>query len=171
MAAISRAQELKELLPGLNALFGDEYAQYESEHSEIYVTESSERSFEEELKLSGFAAAPVKDEGSAIVFDTAQESFVARYTHETIGMGFSITEEAMVCFALTIPPSVFSSGSGIATKIRHPIGIGNWLLSSASALFFSCTLSCIYSFMNFSIQSRTSRSARAKPSITPTIFR
>ena len=81
MAAISRAQELKELLPGLNALFGDEYAQYESEHSEIYVTESSERSFEEELKLSGFAAAPVKDEGSAIVFDTAQESFVARYTH------------------------------------------------------------------------------------------
>lgn len=95
MAAISRAQELKELLPGLNALFGDEYAQYESEHSEIYVTESSERSFEEELKLSGFAAAPVKDEGSAIVFDTAQESFVARYTHETIGMGFSITEEAM----------------------------------------------------------------------------
>ena len=95
MAAISRAQELKELLPGLNALFGDEYAQYESEHTEIYVTESSERSFEEELKLSGFAAAPVKDEGSAIVFDTAQESFVARYTHETIGMGFSITEEAM----------------------------------------------------------------------------
>ena len=95
MAAISRAQELKEPLPGLNALFGDEYAQYESEHSEIYVTESSERSFEEELKLSGFAAAPVKDEGSAIVFDTAQESFVARYTHETIGMGFSITEEAM----------------------------------------------------------------------------
>ena len=95
MASISRANELKQLLPGLNALFGEEYAQYENEHAEIYATESSERSFEEELKLSGFGAAPVKDEGSAIVFDTAQESFVARYTQETIGMGFSITEEAM----------------------------------------------------------------------------
>ena len=95
MAAISRAQELKQLLPGLNALFGEEYATYENEHEEIYVTENSERSFEEELKLSGFGAAPVKDEGSAISYDTAQESFVARYTHETIAMGYSITEEAM----------------------------------------------------------------------------
>ena len=94
MAAISRAQELKQLLPGLNALFGEEYATYENEHEEIYVTENSERSFEEELKLSGFGAAPVKDEGSAISYDTAQESFVARYTHETIAMGYSITEEA-----------------------------------------------------------------------------
>jgi|TARA_R110000803_G_scaffold148382_1_gene213798 hypothetical protein len=95
MASISRANELKQLLPGLNALFGEEYAAYENEHAEIYDTESSDRSFEEELKLSGFGAAPVKDEGSAITFDTAQESYVARYTHETIGMGFSITEEAM----------------------------------------------------------------------------
>lgn len=95
MAAISRANELKQLLPGLNALFGEEYNRYENEHEEIYVTENSERSFEEELKLSGFGAAPVKDEGSAITYDTAQESFVARYTHETIGLGFSITEEAM----------------------------------------------------------------------------
>jgi hypothetical protein len=95
MAAISRAQELKQLLPGLNALFGEEYAKYENEHEEIYATENSERSFEEELKLSGFGAAPVKDEGSAISYDTAQESFVARYTHETIAMGFSVTEEAM----------------------------------------------------------------------------
>ena len=95
MASISRANELKQLLPGLNALFGEEYARYENEHSEIYATESSDRSFEEELKLSGFGAAPVKDEGSAITFDTAQETYVARYTHETIGMGFSITEEAM----------------------------------------------------------------------------
>jgi len=95
MAAISRANELKQLLPGLNALFGEEYNRYENEHEEIYVTENSERSFEEELKLSGFGAAPVKDEGSAINYDTAQESFVARYTHETIGLGFSITEEAM----------------------------------------------------------------------------
>ena len=95
MAAISRANELKQLLPGLNALFGEEYANYENEHEEIYVTENSERSFEEELKLSGFAAAPVKDEGSTISYDTAQESFVARYTHETIAMGYSITEEAM----------------------------------------------------------------------------
>ena len=95
MAAISRAQELKQLLPGLNALFGEEYTNYENEHEEIYVTENSERSFEEELKLSGFGAAPVKDEGSAVSYDVAQESFVARYTHQTIAMGFSITEEAM----------------------------------------------------------------------------
>ena len=95
MAAISRAQELKQLLPGLNALFGEEYSKYENEHEEIYATENSERSFEEELKLSGFGAAPVKDEGAAIAYDTAQESFVARYTHETIAMGFSVTEEAM----------------------------------------------------------------------------
>ncbi|MHC5112437.1 MAG: phage major capsid protein [Planctomycetota bacterium] len=93
--AISRANLLKELLPGLNALFGLEYDKYENEHAEIYEMESSERSFEEETKLSGFGAAPVKPEGSAIAFDTAQESFTARYNMETIGMGFSITEEAV----------------------------------------------------------------------------
>jgi hypothetical protein len=93
--AISRAQLLKELLPGLNALFGLEYAKYGEEHKEIYETESSERSFEEETKLSGFAAAPVKNEGAAIAYDNAQEAFTARYTHETIAMGFAITEEAV----------------------------------------------------------------------------
>ncbi len=93
--AISRAQLLKELLPGLNALFGMEYARYDDEHTEIYETESSDRSFEEEVKLSGFDAAPVKDEGDAISYDAAQESFTARYNHETIAMGFAITEEAM----------------------------------------------------------------------------
>jgi hypothetical protein len=93
--AISRAQLLKELLPGLNALFGMEYERYGEEHKEIYETESSERSFEEETKLSGFSAAPVKNEGSAIQYDNAQEAWTARYTHETIGMGFSVTEEAM----------------------------------------------------------------------------
>lgn len=93
--AISRAQLLKELLPGLNALFGLEYSKYENEHLELYETENSDRSFEEEVKLSGFGAAPVKDEGSAITYDTAQEAFVARYNHETVAMGFSITEEAM----------------------------------------------------------------------------
>ena len=93
--AISRAQMLKELLPGLNALFGLEYEKYEDEHTLIYETESSDRSFEEEVKLSGFAAAPVKNEGSAISYDSAQESFTARYNHETIAMGFAITEEAM----------------------------------------------------------------------------
>ncbi len=95
MAAISRSQQLKELIPGLNALFGLEYKKYEDEHTAMYDTESSDRSFEEEVKLSGFAAAPVKQEGNAIAYDTAQEHFVARYTHETIAMGFSITEEAM----------------------------------------------------------------------------
>lgn len=95
MAAISRSQLLKELLPGLNALFGLEYNRYAEEHKEIYDTETSERSFEEETKLSGFAAAPVKDEGAGIDYDTAQEAFTSRYTHETIALGFSITEEAI----------------------------------------------------------------------------
>ena len=93
--AISRAQLLKELLPGLNALFGLEYARYGEEHKEIYETESSERSFEEETKLSGFSAAPVKNEGSAIAYDNAQEAWTARYNHETIALGFSLTEEAV----------------------------------------------------------------------------
>ena len=93
--AISRAQLLKELLPGLNALFGLEYARYGEEHKEIYETEKSERSFEEETKLSGFSAAPVKAEGTALTYDNAQEAFTARYNHETIALGFSITEEAI----------------------------------------------------------------------------
>jgi hypothetical protein len=93
--AISRAQLLKELLPGLNALFGLEYARYGEEHKEIYDTETSERSFEEETKLSGFTAAPVKNEGSAIRYDNGQEAWTARYNHETIAMGFSLTEEAI----------------------------------------------------------------------------
>ena len=93
--AISRAQLLKELLPGLNALFGLEYEQYEGEHAEIYETENSDRSFEEEVKLSGFGAAPVKAEGSSLSYDNAQEHYTARYNHETVAMGFSITEEAM----------------------------------------------------------------------------
>jgi hypothetical protein len=93
--AISRAQLLKELLPGLNALFGLEYATYGEQHKEIYETETSERSFEEETKLSGFSAAPVKNEGSAIAYDNAQEAFTARYTHVTIAQGFSLTEEAI----------------------------------------------------------------------------
>ena len=93
--AISRAQLLKELLPGLNALFGLEYKTYGEEHKEIYETETSERSFEEETKLSGFSAAPVKAEGAAIAYDNAQEAWTARYSHETIALGFSITEEAV----------------------------------------------------------------------------
>jgi hypothetical protein len=93
--AISRAQLLKELLPGLNALFGLEYKKYGEEHKEIFESETSERSFEEETKLSGFSAAPVKGEGSAIAYDNAQEAWTARYNHETIAMGFSLTEEAM----------------------------------------------------------------------------
>jgi hypothetical protein len=93
--AISRAQLLKELLPGLNALFGLEYARYGEEHNEIYDTETSERSFEEETKLSGFSAAPVKNEGQAIAYDNAQEAWTARYNHETIAYGFSLTEEAI----------------------------------------------------------------------------
>jgi hypothetical protein len=93
--AVSRAQLLKELLPGLNGLFGLEYARYGEEHKELYAVETSERSFEEETKLAGFSAAPVKNEGSAIAYDNAQEAFTARYNHETIALGFAITEEAM----------------------------------------------------------------------------
>ena len=92
---ISRSQLLKELLPGLNALFGLEYAKYGEQHKEIYETESSDRAFEEETKLSGFGAAPVKTEGAAIRYDDAQEAWTARYTHETIAMGFSVTAEAI----------------------------------------------------------------------------
>jgi hypothetical protein len=107
--AISRAQLLKELLPGLNALFGLEYARYGEEHKEIFETETSERSFEEETKLSGFSAAPVKNEGSALAYDNAQEAFTARYNHETIAQGFSLTEEA-------IEDNLYDSLSGRYTK-------------------------------------------------------
>jgi hypothetical protein len=93
--AISRAQLAKELEPGLNALFGMEYARYDDEHAEIYETESSDRAFEEEVMLTGFGSAPVKSEGAAVTFDDAQEAFTARYTHETISLAFSITEEAI----------------------------------------------------------------------------
>lgn len=93
--AISRAQMLKELIPGLNALFGLEYKKYAEEHTAIYETESSDRSFEEETKLSGFGAAPVKAEGAAMAYDNAQEAYTSRYVHETIVLGFALTEEAM----------------------------------------------------------------------------
>ena len=93
--AISRQQLVKELEPGLNALFGLEYKRYDNEHAEIYDTENSDRAFEEEVMLSGFANAQVKPEGSGVTFDNAQETFTARYTHETIALAFSITEEAI----------------------------------------------------------------------------
>lgn len=95
MAAISRSQLLHELLPGLNALFGQEYARYENEHAEIYSEQSSDRSFEEDQKITGFGNAPVKDEGDVTKFDTAQEGYTTRYVHETISMGFAITQEAV----------------------------------------------------------------------------
>ena len=93
--AISRGQLVKELEPGLNALFGLEYKRYENQHAEIYSTESSDRAFEEEVMLSGFAQAQVKPEGSGVTFDNAQETFTARYSHETVALAFAITEEAV----------------------------------------------------------------------------
>jgi len=93
--AISRSQLVKELLPGLNALFGMEYERYENEHTEIFSIETSDRAFEEEVMLTGFGVAPTKSEGAAIQYDTAQESFTARYTHETIALAFALTEEAI----------------------------------------------------------------------------
>ena len=93
--AISRSQLMKELEPGLNALFGMEYDRYDNEHAEIYETENSDRAFEEEVMLSGFGQAPTKGEGAAVSFDSANEAFTARYTHETIALAFAITEEAV----------------------------------------------------------------------------
>ena len=93
--AISRSKLVKELEPGLNALFGLEYNRYENQHAEIFVTETSDRAFEEEVMLSGFASAPTKQEGAGVVFDQAGETFTARYNHETIALAFSITEEAI----------------------------------------------------------------------------
>jgi len=93
--AISRSQLVKELEPGLNALFGLEYKQYENQHEQIYMKETSDRAFEEEVMLSGFASAQVKPEGSGVTYDSAQETYTARYTHETIALAFSITEEAI----------------------------------------------------------------------------
>ena len=93
--AINRAQLVKELVPGLHALFGLEYDSYENQHEEIFDTESSERAFEEEVMLSGFGEAPTKGEGAAVVYDTAQESFTSRYSHETIAIAFALTEEAI----------------------------------------------------------------------------
>ena len=93
--AITRSQLVKELEPGLNALFGLEYNRYENQHAEIFTTETSDRAFEEEVMLSGFASAPTKQEGAGVVFDQANETFTARYTHETIALAFAITEEAI----------------------------------------------------------------------------
>jgi hypothetical protein len=93
--AISRSQLVKELEPGLNALFGLEYSRYENQHAEIFTTETSDRAFEEEVMLSGFASAPTKQEGAGVVFDQAGETFTARYNHETIALAFAITEEAI----------------------------------------------------------------------------
>ena len=93
--AISRGQLVKELEPGLNALFGLEYKNYANEHAEIFDTENSDRAFEEEVMLSGFANAPIKAEGTSVSFDNAQETFTARYTHETLALAFAITEEAI----------------------------------------------------------------------------
>ena len=93
--AISRTQLVKELEPGLNALFGLEYKRYENQHAEIYVTESSDRAFEEEVMLSGFANAQTKAEGQGVAFDSSQETYTARYTHDTIALAFAITEEAI----------------------------------------------------------------------------
>jgi len=93
--AISRSQLVKELEPGLNALFGMEYKRYENEHEAIFSIESSDRAFEEEVMLTGFGEAPTKNEGAGVNYDSAQESFTARYTHETVALAFALTEEAI----------------------------------------------------------------------------
>jgi hypothetical protein len=123
--AISRAQLVKELEPGLNALFGLEYKRYENQHAEIYTTESSDRAFEEEVMLSGFANADVKAEGQGIAYDDAQETYTARYTMETIALAFAITEEAIED-NLYDRLSSFKSGDGVnLLSLLHPTIAGN----------------------------------------------
>lgn len=109
MAAISRAQQLKQLLPGLNQIFGENYSAYNNEWSQLYTTSTSNRSFEEDLKVSGFGAAVVKPEGEGVAYDTAQENWVARYVHETVALAYSITQEA-------IEDNLYVSISGRYTK-------------------------------------------------------
>ena len=133
--AISRAQLLKELLPGLNALFGLEYARYGEEHKEIYDTETSERSFEEETKLSGFGAAPVKNEGQAISYDNAQEAWTARYNHETVAMGFSVTEEAMEDNLYDSLSSRYTKALARAMSYTKQVKAANTLNNGFSAAF------------------------------------
>jgi len=133
--AISRAQLLKELLPGLNALFGLEYARYGEEHKEIYETEKSERSFEEETKLSGFSAAPVKAEGTAISYDNAQEAFTARYNHETIALGFSITEEAIEDNLYDSLSARYTKGLARAMAYTKQVKAANVLNNAYNAAF------------------------------------
>ena len=112
--AINRAQLVKELEPGLNALFGLEYNRYENEHAEIFDTETSDRAFEEEVMLSGFAQAPTKGEGAAVTYDTAQETFTSRYTHETVALAFSLTEEA-------IEDNLYDTLSSVSEKARATV--------------------------------------------------
>ncbi len=114
--AITRSQMLKELVPGLNALFGLEYARYGEEHKEIFEISSSERAFEEEVKLSGFGTAPVKSEGGSIAYDNAQEAYTSRYTHETIALGFAITEERWKTTCM----SPWPSGTRRLWRVRLP---------------------------------------------------
>jgi len=133
--AISRAQLLKELLPGLNALFGMEYARYGEEHKEIYDTETSERSFEEETKLSGFSAAPVKNEGQAIAYDNAQEAWTARYNHETIALGFSLTEEAVEDNLYDSLSARYTKGLARAMAYTKQVKAANVLNNGFSSLY------------------------------------
>ena len=133
MAAISRAQLLKELIPGLNALFGLEYQKYENEHLEFFETENSDRSFEEETKLSGFAAAPVKPEGAAISYDSGQEHFTARYAHETIAMGFSITEEAVEDNLYDSLSARYTKAMARATAYTKQVKAAAWLNNGFTA--------------------------------------
>jgi hypothetical protein len=125
--AISRAQLLKELVPGLNALFGLEYKRYQEEHKEIFSTETSERSFEEEVKITGFGAAPVKNEGSAVSYDTAQETYTARYNHETIALGFAITEEAVEDHLYDSLSARYTKGLARAMAYTKQVKAASWL--------------------------------------------
>jgi len=136
--AISRAQLLKELLPGLNALFGLEYARYGEEHKEIYETETSERSFEEETKLSGFSAAPVKNEGSAISYDNAQEAWTARYNHETIALGFSLTEEAIEDNLYDSLSARYTKGLARAMAYTKQVKAANVLNNAYNSQYVGC---------------------------------
>ena len=146
--AINRAQLVKELVPGLHALFGLEYDRYSAEYEEIFESETSERAFEEEVMLTGFGEAPVKFEGSSVTFDTAQESFTARYSHETIALAFSLTEEAIEDNLYDTLSSRYTRAlarSMMTTKNIKGANILNNAFSSSFVGSWSETLSLLFS--------------------------
>ena len=136
--AINRAQLVKELVPGLHALFGLEYERYNNEHEDIFDTESSERAFEEEVMLSGFGEAPTKGEGAAVVYDTAQESWTSRFTHETVALAFALTEEAIEDNLYDTLSSRYTRALARSMQTTKQVKAANVLNNAFSSSYVGC---------------------------------